>query len=55
MTLAGNKTKFTPEDLLTMPDAVNYELVDGNLVERKVGNEAGVIAGLIITILNVFI
>jgi len=27
---------YTPEDLLAMPDRKNYELVDGQLVEREV-------------------
>src|SRR5438105_6324290 len=36
--------RFTADDLLTLPDAVNYELVDGNLVERHSGAEASAIA-----------
>jgi Uma2 family endonuclease len=55
MTLASNKAKFTPEDLLTMPDAVSYELVDGNLVERKMGTESSMIAVAIATILTNFV
>src|SRR5688572_5220656 len=51
----ATKTAFTPDDLLNLPDSVSYELVDGNLVERKVGSESSVIAAAIITILNVFI
>jgi hypothetical protein len=31
--------RYTPEDLLRMPDGVNYELVDGQLVERTMGTE----------------
>jgi Uma2 family endonuclease len=31
-----SKPSITPEQLLEMPDAVNYELVDGQLVERNV-------------------
>ena len=54
MTVALGKT-YTPEDLLSLPDAVDYELVDGNLVERKMGSESSVIAGIILTILNNFI
>jgi Uma2 family endonuclease len=38
-TLAGNTT-ITPEDLLRMEDAVSYELVDGQLVERNVSRES---------------
>ena len=54
MTVAAGKI-FTPEDLLSLPDAVDYELVDGNLVERKMGSESSVIAGIILTILSNFI
>ena len=33
MTIA-TKTRYTPEDLLNMPDGKSYELVNGQLVER---------------------
>lgn len=36
---------YTPEDLLTMQDGDDYELVDGNLVERKMGAESSFVAG----------
>ena len=39
----ATQTKYTPEDLLTMPDGYRYELVDGNLVERHMGWLAGVV------------
>jgi Uma2 family endonuclease len=29
------KQQYTPDDLLTLPDATCFELVDGHLVERK--------------------
>lgn len=32
--------EVTPEDLLRMPDGHRYELVDGQLVERKMGAES---------------
>ena len=54
MTLAPAKI-FTPDDLLALPDAVDYELVDGYLVERKTGSESSLIAGIILTLLNNFI
>ncbi|HZL35343.1 MAG TPA: Uma2 family endonuclease [Tepidisphaeraceae bacterium] len=47
--------KITPEDLLAMPDGVDYELVDGKLVERNMGYESSVIAVRIILLLGVFI
>jgi Uma2 family endonuclease len=40
-----NKATYTPEDLLAMPDGENYELVDGQLVERKMGAESSWIGG----------
>ena len=36
-TYTESKTRYTPEDLLAMPDGENYELVDGRLVERNMG------------------
>jgi Uma2 family endonuclease len=39
------KTKYTPEDLLAMPDGKSYELVDGQLVERKMGVESSWVTG----------
>jgi Uma2 family endonuclease len=44
MTTAAAKTVWTPEDLLALPDSVNYELVDGALVERHMGSESSAIA-----------
>jgi Uma2 family endonuclease len=38
----------TPEELLTMPDGHRYDLIDGNLVERGTGGQAGLIAAVII-------
>lgn len=37
------ETLFTPDDLLTMPDGDQYELVDGHLVERGMGTWAGAV------------
>jgi Uma2 family endonuclease len=47
MSAAPSQPQFTPEDLLTMPDGDNYELVDGQLVERDVGARASYVAGQI--------
>jgi|SRR5215468_5678407 len=44
MTLATTATYYTPEDLLTLPDYGRYELIDGQLVERKVGAKSGLAA-----------
>ena len=43
-TLASHPPVITPEDLLRMPDAVGYELVDGKLVERHVSMESSRVA-----------
>ena len=32
--------EYSPEDLLSLPDGKNYELVDGRLVERNMGIES---------------
>jgi len=44
MTIATSKSSVTPQELLNRPDSVNYELVDGNLVERHMGLESSAIA-----------
>lgn len=47
MTTAEAKATFTPEDLLSMPDAVRFELVDGQLVERNLGGISSFTGGCI--------
>lgn len=39
--------KYTPEDLLHMPDGDRYELVDGQLVEREMSAWSSYVAGRI--------
>jgi Uma2 family endonuclease len=41
------KPRLTADELEAMPDAKSYELVDGELVERAMGNEASWIGALI--------
>jgi len=55
MTTAAEKTSFTPEELLLLPDSVNYELVNGNLVERQMGSESSAIAMAIGIILGMYV
>jgi Uma2 family endonuclease len=55
MTTAAAKAVFTPDDLLTLPDSVNYELVDGNLVERHMGSESSAIGLAIGVVLANFV
>ena len=38
--VANEARRYTPEDLLAMPDGKNYELVRGRLVERNMGAES---------------
>ena len=44
--------KLTPDDLLVLPDAKNYELVDGELVERNMGAESSWIGGRVVNLMN---
>src|SRR5690554_6653403 len=37
-------TRLTPEDLLSLPDGKDYELVDGQLVERSMSEDSSWIA-----------
>jgi Uma2 family endonuclease len=39
------QTRYTPEDLLTMPDGDRYELVDGELVELNMSTLSSYVAG----------
>jgi Uma2 family endonuclease len=44
-TAVATEIRYTPEDLLAMPDGKSYELVDGRLVERKMGAESSLVGG----------
>ena len=44
MTMLAPPPAVTPEEFLAMPDAVAFELVDGQLVERNLGAESSSIA-----------
>ena len=43
--VATEARRYTPEDLLAMPDGKSYELVDGRLVERNMGAESSEVGG----------
>lgn len=45
MSIAPEKTTFTPDELLAMPDGNRYELVAGQLVEREMGFHSGRVGG----------
>ena len=55
MSVISPSPLVTPEDLLKMPDAVRFELVDGHLVERNMGAESSAIALRIAVLLGLFL
>jgi Uma2 family endonuclease len=55
MTIANTGSLFTPDDLLRMENAVNFELVDGRLVERHMGMESSAIALKIAFLIGLFL
>jgi Uma2 family endonuclease len=46
------RRRYTPEDLLAMPDSVRFELVNGQLVERNMGWESSLVGGRLLTRLS---
>jgi Uma2 family endonuclease len=44
-TAVATRARYTPEDLLAMPDGKSYELVDGRLFERRSGARASRVGG----------
>ena len=55
MTTASQAPPITPDDLLKLPDSVDYELVDGRLVERHMGMESSEIAARLVGLLIMFL
>ncbi len=41
----ATQTRYTPDDLLAMPDGKSYELVGGQLVKRNMGAESSWVGG----------
>jgi Uma2 family endonuclease len=54
MNTVVTQKRYTPQDLLTMPDGDFYELVDGRLVERKTSVWSSYVAGSVLFLLNQF-
>lgn len=54
MITVATEKRYTPQDLLTMPDNEHYELVDGHLVERKMSIWSSYVAGVIYRHLELF-
>jgi Uma2 family endonuclease len=52
--IATAKTRYTPADLLTMPDGKRYELVDGQLVELNMSMWSSHVAGIIHWLLTTY-
>ena len=55
MSILAPSSTVTPEELLAMPDSVDFELVDGKLVERHMGMESSEIAARIILLVGMFL
>lgn len=55
MSTVAQETRYTPEDLLKMPDGDRYELVDGQLVESSMSLQANYVTGLILALLFDFV
>ena len=55
MTLATPQSRFTPQDLLDLDSDLLYELVDGQLVEKKMSSLASETAGIVTAELRVFL
>jgi Uma2 family endonuclease len=54
MITAATQKRYTPQDLLTMPDGDFYELVDGRLVERRMSIWSSYVAGVVSHLLDQF-
>jgi Uma2 family endonuclease len=52
--VATRARRYTPEDLLAMPDGEGYELVNGRLVKRKMGAESSLVGGKLYLRLTLF-
>jgi hypothetical protein len=55
MTLAMTATHYTPEDLLVLPDYGRFELIDGQLVERKMGAKSSLAATNLLVLMGYFV
>lgn len=55
MPTAETRTRYTPEDLLTMPDGKLFELVDGEIVEKPMGWESSYVASQLYYFIRQFV
>lgn len=54
MSTVASPTRYTPDDLLRMPDGDRYELVDGQLVEHTMSTWSSFVAGELLARLREF-
>lgn len=54
MSTAPTTTRYTPADLLALPDGDRFELVHGEFVERHLGQRSSRIGGKLLHLLYVF-
>ncbi len=54
MITVATEKRYTPQDLLTMPDGDFYELTDGRLVGRKMSIWSSYVAGVVFRLLDQF-
>jgi Uma2 family endonuclease len=47
--------RYTPADLLSMPDRKNYELVDGQLKERGMGGYSSFMNGRLLVLIGIYL
>jgi Uma2 family endonuclease len=52
MSSIAEKAEYTPEELLALPDEKDYELVDGQLVERNMGALSSWVGGRVFRFLS---
>jgi Uma2 family endonuclease len=52
MSTIANAVRYTPEELLLMPDGNDYELVNAQLVERNMGMESSWIGGTLVRLMG---
>lgn len=52
--MATTETRLTPEDLLAITDRPTPELVDGQLVERDMGQRSDAVAGTVLFLLKAY-
>jgi len=55
MTLVTTATLYTPDDLLALPDYGRFELIDGQLAERKMGATSSYVATNLLILIGYFV